>query len=306
MLYSGLDNLVGLVSEKKKARIEIAAAKVTGEPIGHVLLSGLGGTGKTQFSRSISEELGGFFVEQEAFSLKKPDDISDLIISSNREAVNLRRKLILFIDEVHRLTLRLQEVFYYPMKEWRISTKRGYVNLAPFTLIAATTRKDMLDDASFIQRFPNQWEIKRYHVDHICEIIRRIFIKEKIVAGPSEIQLIANRCLGIPRQANNLAIKIRNYVLSQGRRVVREPDIEYVFSLEKIDSIGLSETHQQYLHELLNANGVPKGVKALAGKLSLHEESIVGSIEPILLTLGFIDICHGRILTEAGRQHLEN
>ena len=299
-----LNDLVGLTEEKKRAYIAIKAARITGEPFGHTLLTSLGGLGKTSFGRAIAGELGYYFVEREAFSLRSPDQIAELIISSNKDAYQSGKKLFLFIDEVHRLTLKMQEVFYYPMKEWKVSYQHNYVDLHPFTLVAATTRKDMLDDASFVQRFINQWEIKRYTNTEICQIIGTIFYREKISCDDYDIHGIAARCLGIPRQANNLALKVRNYVLSHDRRNVTAEDINAVFRIEHIDRIGLNDDHRRYLRELYKSD-VPKGIKSLAGKLSMHEDTIVGTIEPVLLSLGFVDICRGRIITEQGRQHLE-
>jgi len=300
---NSLNDLIGLTNEKRKARIAISACKVTGETFPHTLITSIGGLGKTTLCRAIANELGSFFVEREAFSLRNPEQISDLLITSNRDANAAKKKLFLFLDEVHRLTLKMQEVFYYPMKEWKICTRSGYRSINHFTLVAATTRKDMLDDASFVQRFENQWEIKRYSVTDICSIIRKLFIKENISADEYVIRLVAERCLGVPRQASNLAIKMRNYVLSQNRRNLTADDVNNVCNIEHIDKIGLSEIHQRYLYELRNSS-VPKGIKSIAGKLSLHEDTVVGTIEPILLSLGFIDICKGRILTEAGKKHL--
>lgn len=303
MSKKGLNSLVGLATEKRKCLINIKACRVTGEPFPSTLLWGIGGTGKTALARAIAEELNYYFVEREAFSLKSPEQIAEMLLGSNREAAD--RKLLLFVDEVHRLSIRLQEVFYYPMKEWRIMSDGQYAKLKPFTLIAATTRKDMLDEASFVQRFQNIWEISRYHFDHICEIISKIFSDEKMFHGPEEVRAIASRCLGIPRQAANLAIKVRNHALSRNSRTILHCDIEEVFLLEGIDYIGLSELHDRYLAALLPQGSRPKGLVSLAGKLSQHEDVLVGTIEPILLSLGLIDINRGRILTEAGDLHLK-
>ena len=299
------DKLVGLTREKQKARIQIRACRITGDPFGHTLLFGIGGNGKTAFARCISEELNCYFVEREAAALRNRDQIVKLLVDSSAEAKKQRKPFILFIDEVHRLTLLLQEAFYYPMKEWRTTTNGGSISIGKFSLIAATTRIDMLDEASFIKRFQNRWELGRYHILHICEIVANVFRTQGLTYGPSEVRLVADRCLGIPRAACNLSMKVRDQVLAHGTRVVTSHDIMEVFRLEGIDVIGLTEVHIRYLNELERAQDCPRGLSALSGKLGQHVDVLTGHIEPALLALGFIDLHpRGRILTGDGRSHL--
>jgi len=304
---TGLDSLIGLTTEKQRAFIDIKACRMTGEVMNHILLFGPGGCGKTSYARAIAEELDYHFVEREGASLKTRTQIIELLITSDAEAANNNKPLMLFVDEVHRLPIAQQEVFYYPMKEWRVTTADSIIEFNPFTLICATTRRDMLDENSFVSRFQNKWEIRPYDNLHIQEILASIFEKEKLEYDPQVIESIANRCLGIPRQASNLAMKIRNEVLASGSRRVTLQDIYKIFELEELDDIGLSSLHVRYLCELLKANGAPKGLRALSGKLSQNEDVIVGSVEPILLSLDFIDLQpRGRVLTQSGHCHLAN
>ncbi len=300
----GLDALVGLDLEKEKARIDIAACKVTREPFPHTLLYGPGGLGKTAFARAIAEELGYHFVEVEGASLKNRDKIVHLLVESDQTAKRLAKRLLLFIDEIHRLSKLQQEVFYYPLVEHRIINEHGIEHsLAPFCLIGATTRYDMLDEASFVKRFQNSWRLSRYSQHSIERILARIFNAGSIGFSCESITLIAQRCLGIPRQAVLLSRKIRNQVLARGSREVMVSDCWAVFRREGIDDIGLDRRHRQYLQAL--SGGRSRGLKALSGMLGCHEEVVVGSIEPILLTLGFTDPGpRGRVITEAGEKHI--
>lgn len=301
----GLTSLVGLSTEKEKARIDIAACRVTGEIFPHCLLFGIGGTGKTSLARAIACELGYHFIEREAASLKTRSHIVDLLVSSDEEAKAAKRSLALFVDEVHRLPLLLQEAFYYPMKEWRITLKDGVVGFAPFCLIAATTRRDLLDEASFVDRFPNKWEIERYHVLHIEEILANYFRTVGLKYNSEVIACIAKRCLGVPRQAANLGLKIRNQALAHNRTQITKPDVYAVFHREGIDEIGLSQLHIRYMLELYRSKGQPKGLRALSGKLGQHDDVLIGTIEPVLMSLNFIDLNpRGRVLTDTGYKHL--
>jgi len=203
----GLDTLVGLTNLKKQARRDIIASKITREPFPHTLISSVGGTGKTAVARACAEDLGYHFIEREAASMNSRSQIIYLLTEADHEAKQKGKLLLLFVDEVHRLSLVLQEVFYYPMKEWRVTTKTGMIQFNPFCLFAATTRRDMLDEASFVARFPNKWDIDRYHWTHLKLIVSQYFDKEGIQCNQMELEMIARRCLGIPRQAINLGLK---------------------------------------------------------------------------------------------------
>ena len=297
---AGLRSLVGLTEEKRKAEIGIEVCRQTGETFGHTLLYGVGGTGKTELSRTIARELGYAFIELEAASLKNRNQVIELLTSVDE-------RFVLFLDEVHRLSTLLQEAFYFPMKEGYITSGKEKKNIAPMCLIAATTRIDMLDEASFIRRFDNVWLINRYDQIFIEQIVASYFRKEGMDFGHKEISCVSQRCLGIPRQAIHLAKKVRNQVIYRGgTRRVTINDINTVCELEGIDNIGLSKIHVGYLRELYKANSA-KGLSSLSAVLGQHPDMISGHIEQTLFYLDFIDMHpRGRIITSTGRKHLDN
>ncbi len=303
-----LKGLVGLPLEKERARIDIAACIKTGEVFPHTLLEGVGGTGKTALGKAIGVELGYYVDVIEASALKTRKQIISRLVGSTKEATRHGKRLLLFLDEAHRLSLPQQESFYYPMDkdDPYITTSDGDIHFPKFCLMAATTRRDMLDQASFVTRFDNVWRIKRYEEHWISEILLDWFVAHGMQIFTSELLMIARRCLGIPRQAIRLARKIRNYVLARGNeKRVTSADCEYVFRLEQIDAIGLTELHVRYLEELLGSGDRAVGARALAGKLGQHPDDIIGTVEPVLLSLDFIDLtASGRILKRLGGDHL--
>lgn len=300
----GLDLLVGLTKIKQLARIDIDYCKQTGNTFGHTMIFGVGGLGKSELVSSIAQELNYHLVTREAASLKNRDIIVDNIIQALSSAKNLNKKLLFFVDEAHKLSLTNQEVFYYPLDKLnpRIITPKGEIGLSSFCIMAATTRRDVLDEASFILRFDNIWEIERYSDAEICRIIGQWMVKENLLFDFNILDMIAQRCLGIPRQAIRLSKKIRKYVVSNKRYNITEDDCRFVFELEGIDSIGLTNIHRRYLSELIG--GLPKGLDAISAKIGQKKE-VVGSIEPILMSLKLIDIVSkGRILTPKGIEYL--
>lgn len=240
-MLRGLAKLVGLTREKKLASIAILACKRLHETFPHTILFGEGGLGKTALARAVAEELGYVFFEKEAASLKSRNDIVELLIECNRQAKQKQRPFLLFIDEVHQLTGRQQEVFYFPMTERRIDCgDDNWLSLEPFTLFSATTkihRKDMqlasprLDIASFINRFPNQWEIRPYHQLHIVEIIRAFMGKHRFAISYANAAYLAGFCKGVPRTAVRMCQQVRMYAAAHNRNQIEKDDIDEILAL---------------------------------------------------------------------------
>lgn len=304
-----LSSLIGLDKLKRKVRVAISACRATGECFPHTLLTSIGGCGKTEFARCIGSELAYHFVETHAAAYKKPEQLLEALVHYSEEALSLGHTLLFFLDEIHGLRLPLQESLYSVMKEWWIPTKRGKQHLAPFTLIAATTRFDLLDANSFITRFPNCWEINRYPESAIRNIVACEFDKMGLGYDLAVVSDIAKRCLGIPRIAVTLSAKVRTTTLAAGSMQVTMDHTWRTFDLEEIDDLGLQPIHRRYLRILagseVNGAFTPLGIGPIAGKMRHHEDMVSGSIEPILFELEFVaPTPRGRMLTQKGSDHL--
>lgn len=301
-----LDDLVGLTRIKQLASIEIISCKKRGAVFSHTLLYGPGGTGKTAIARAIGDELDYYFVEIEAATLRSRDDIIECLARNSAEAMRRKSTLLFFVDEVHRLSVKLQEVFYYPMREFRITTQQGDISFPPFCLFAATTRLDLLDYNSFVKRFANEWKVDRYNAIHIRDMVLGIFsdFRPGIGIDASLALKIAKRSLGIPRIANTLCEKVRDVTLAMGCTEVSDDLLNRTFDLLGVDEVGLERIHRSYLG-VLSGSGKARGVSGLAAQLSQPEDVLRGVVEPILAELGFVEFTSkGRMVTEKGRKYL--
>lgn len=303
----GLRRLKGLAIHKARIARSVVSCQRRDAIFPHTLITGIGGTGKTALARAVGEELGYLFKEYEAAALRDRDTIIRCLQQDCKEATASGRTLLIFVDEVHRLG-KLQEVFYYPLKDRYITTPNGPIHFPQFTMFAATTRKDMLDGGSFVTRFTNTWEIERYCTADIEEILCDIFTSWEMSYGPFEIASIAGRCLGIPRLAHNLAEKVRDQVYYRGGPLkITMNDVNETFQLEGLDRLGLNSIHRKYLAALLEANGKPRGLNTLAARLGQVDSVVEDTIEPILIALGFVDSTpRGRVLALRGIRHLES
>jgi Holliday junction DNA helicase RuvB len=302
-----LNDLIGLPREKAKAYTAIRACRNSGIIFPHTLLYGVGGTGKTAFARAVAHELGYHFVEVEGIVFKERNVLLSFLRRSASAAKSSGRPLLLFIDEIHRLKLPLQEALYIPMKEWRMTTANGDVKLPKFTLIGATTRFDMLDPNSFVTRFENQWEIQRYSEVDIGMIVAQEFRNKQMSFDRASVEAIAKRCLGIPRIAISFVKKVMLSALSGNSRHVDLACVTHMFGLEQIDDLGLHPSHRRYLEILDKALPHPIGVGAISSKMRQPEDVVKDAVEPILLEMDFVaSTPRGRVLTEEGHKYLED
>jgi len=298
-----LQNLIGQKRLKNMIQRDITACRIAKEIFPHSMLLGPGGLGKTSFTEAIAHDLDYHFVMIEGAMVKTRKQMLHRLADASAKAEAYERPLLFFIDEVHRLAADPQESLYYPMTQWKITELDA--DIPPFALFAATTHPHMLL-RPFLSRIRNKWHLDRYSEDDIQLILLNEFDKYKLIIDAANLDKIAKRCLGIPRLATDLTLKVRNEVLCRGGELqVTAQDCDRTFSLESIDPIGLNAVQVKYLIVLYEAQGTPKGVGGLAGVLDRDVEVVCDSIEPVLLSLSFIDRTRsGRVLTAKGRKHL--
>ena len=126
-------------------KVFVMAARMRKEALDHVLLHGPPGLGKTTLSNIIANELGVGFKVTSGPVLDKPGDLAGVLTS-------LEKNDVLFIDEIHRLSPVVEEYLYSAMEDYRIdimidkgpSARSIQIDLAPFTLVGATTRSGLL------------------------------------------------------------------------------------------------------------------------------------------------------------------
>lgn len=306
MENKGLIRIHGLIQIKARLRRRIVSCNKRHSIFGHCLITGLGGTGKTLLARAIAEELNYNFIEIEAAALNSREALIRHFLSSIKKSQT--KTLLYFIDECHRLTDSCQETLYYPMEENRIITQEGDIIFPPFCLFGATTQPQLLDQSSLVSRFERGMKINldRYSDVDLQEILIFLFRDMGLDYDIDVIRAISKRCLGIPRNARNLAEKIRDHIIFRGgSQTIMLSDVNEVMFLEGLDDLGLNELQVKLLQMLLDAKGRTRSLGMLAARLNMSKVALQETIEPVLLSLGFIDINQkGRIITEQGYQHL--
>lgn len=297
---SHFDDFIGQERVKEPLQISIAAARQRGESLGHCLISGPPGLGKTTLSYIIAQSMNSQMHITSGPALEKPVDLV-------AELTKLQENDILFIDEIHRLPRVVEEYLYSAMEEFVIDIpQRARLPLSRFTLIGATTRPGLLTQP-FRSRFFLTLRLDHYSEASLEEIVARSGTIMNFQVDQESRQEIARRSRGTPRVANKLLRWIRDYVAIKEGGKVSLCGARSALEMIAIDDLGLDDFDFQVLSTLVdNFHGGPVGLQTLAAALMEDPETIEEVHEPFLLATGLIKkSARGREITGKGEAHVQ-
>jgi Holliday junction DNA helicase RuvB len=302
-----LADVVGQQKVLTRLKITLDAAKKRNEPLGHLLLDGPPGLGKTTLATVIPRELGTDLQITSGPSLSAPKDLLPYLTNASHGSV-------LFIDEIHRMPAAVEEYIYPAMEDYRVDITLGEglsartvnIKLQRFTVIGATTRSGLLT-GPLRDRFVNREHLDFYTVDEIAEIVRRSARKLRTEISEEAVAEIAKRSRGTPRKANNLLRWARDYAQSKSDGRITPEAARDAFQLQEIDDLGLEAQDRRYLTTLVHSfSGGPAGVSALGHSLNIPTDTLEDEIEPFLLRIGFLlRTPRGRMITGNALSHLQ-
>ncbi|MBX3443168.1 MAG: Holliday junction branch migration DNA helicase RuvB [Planctomyces sp.] len=302
-----LEQVIGQRKVVERVRIMLDATLKRGDVLGHLLLDGPPGIGKTTIAMAIPRELGVDCQIAAGPALAAPKDLLPYLTNATHGSV-------LFIDEIHRLPAAVEEFLYPAMEDFRIDIPVGdglnartiNVQLKPFTVIGATTRAGMLT-APMRDRFVNREHLDFYGPDDLQEIVRRNAKKLRTSVTDEAAVEIARRSQGTPRKANNILLRTRDFAtLRHPEGQITTAIAREALAMLEIDGLGLEHQDRRYLETILSVfAGGPAGLQAIAHSMSLSPDSLEDDIEPFLLRSGLIQRTpRGRVVTPAGYEHL--
>lgn len=297
---------IGQEKAKENLSVFIKAALSRGEALDHVLLYGPPGLGKTTLAGIVANELGVNFRVTSGPAIERSGDLAALL-------TNLGERDVLFIDEIHRLSHSVEEVLYSAMEDFALdiiigkgpSARSIRLDIAPFTLIGATTRAGALA-APLRDRFGVISRLEYYTPDSLVHIIRRAAEILNISIDEKGAQEIARRSRGTPRIANRLLKRVRDFAQIDGNGTITEKLADLALSRLEVDKAGLDHTDRRMLETMIKKfAGGPVGLETLAASISEETDTIADVYEPYLLQLGFLQRTpRGRVVTAAGYAHL--
>jgi Holliday junction DNA helicase RuvB len=274
----------------------------------HVLLSGPPGLGKTSLAMLISKALGSELHLVSGPAIEKKGDLAAVL-------TNLKPQDVLFIDEIHRMHISVEEILYSAMEDFRLdiligqgaSARTMQIDLAPFTLIGATTRSGLLSNP-LRDRFVAHLNFDFYEPEMLAKILMNNAKKLGIELVEEAKLQIAKRSRGTPRIANRILRRVRDFALINHAKKVQIKEVEAALKLMDIDDLGLDSMDRKILHVMKDYyQGGPVGIDALAATLGEDKQTIEEVYEPYLLKEGLIlRTPRGRALSEKGMRHLQD
>lgn len=284
-----MGEFIGQETVRERLKIFITAAKERKEALGHVLLSGPPGLGKTTLAHIIAKSMETQLVITSGPAIEKPGDLAGLL-------TNLKPGDVLFIDEIHRLNKVAEEYLYAAMEDFTLdltidsgpSARSVQVKLNPFTLVGATTRVGLLS-APLRSRFGISLRLDYYPPEVLQQILHRSSLLLKLQLEDDALLEIAKRSRGTPRIANHLLRWVRDCAQTEKIHLVRVDLAKKSLAMLAIDELGLDEMDKKILTLMIDHhNGGPVGLNNLAAGVGEEAHTLEEVHEPFLIMQGFI------------------
>jgi len=294
------EDYVGQAEIIEKIKIYVKAAQERREALDHCLFSGPPGLGKTSLAHILATEMRVGLHITSGPALEKKGDLAGIL-------TNLAPGDILFVDEIHRLSSVVEEYLYPAMEDYRLditidsgpAARAMKIDLAPFTLVAATTRVGLLT-SPLRNRFHIQERLEFYTQEELVRILRR---SAKMLAVQLEAEgatEIARRSRGTPRIAIRLLRRVRDFAQIQSQGRIHLALACQVLDRLQVDKQGLDLMDRRFLKTLVEKfGGGPVGIETLSAALGEERETLEEVCEPFLLQQGLLQRTpRGRIATE--------
>lgn len=301
-----LADFIGQDELRANLRVYLDAARERGRALDHTIFFGNPGLGKTTLAQIMAAELGVNLVCTSGPVLERSGDLAAIL-------TNLSRNDILFVDEIHRMPIAVEEVLYPAMEDFKLDLVIGQgpaartvkIDLEPFTLVGATTRMGLIS-SPLRDRFGIVARLEYYTPQDLARIVTRTARILGVAISPDGAEEIGRRSRGTPRIANRLLRRVRDFALVHGEKRITGPQAAEAMQRMDVDPLGLDQMDRRLLEVIIrHYDGGPVGIKTLAVACSEEVRTIEDIYEPYLIQCGFLKRSpRGRMATAKAYKHL--
>ena len=301
-----IDDFIGQEELRANLKVYIQAARERRQAMDHTLFYGNPGLGKTTLAQIMANELGVNLVCTSGPVLERSGDLAAIL-------TNLGRHDILFVDEIHRMPISVEELLYPALEDYKLDLIIGQgpgartvkIDLEPFTLVGATTRIGLLS-SPLRDRFGVILRLEFYSPEELSRIVRRTAAILSVPLTADGALEIGRRSRGTPRIANRLLRRVRDFALVGGGGPVSAEVASAALARMDVDEQGLDQMDRKLLTVLIeHYGGGPAGLKTLAVACSEDVRTLEDIYEPYLIQCGYIKRTpRGRVATSKAYRHL--